>query len=351
MFKKLDSRNCKKDSKGIQVASEPIAKISNDLNLSLSREQFEQLQNILNTKLTNQNQFPPEGQQPTSNTSLLAQKGTFLTALNGKSETIEPWVIDSGATDHITGCANFFCSYKPSPRNLKIKIADGSFATIAGIGTVNISPFISLKDDFYVPKLSCNLLSVSKITRDLNCTVVFSHSHCIFQDMILGMRIGSAKEHNGLYYFEEEISSNQHALTSSSCSPSLSRKQQIMLWHSRLGHPSFPYLKQLFPSLFENKDIFQCDICQIAKHQRVVFSSLPYKSTKPFNLIHRDIWGPSRVPSLTGKWWFTTFIDDHTRITWVYLLKEKSEAAKTFRHFQLMVNNMYNEKNSNYPYQ
>ena len=85
-----------------------------------------------------------------------------------------------------------------------------------------------------------------------------------------------------------------------------------MLWHSRLGHPSFQYLKQLFPSLFRNKDVFQCDFCQIAKHQRSVFPSQPYKSSKPFALIHSDIWGSSRVPNVTEKKWFITFIDDHT---------------------------------------
>ena len=31
-------------------------------------------------------------------------------------------------------------------------------------------------------------------------------------------------------------------------------------------------------------------------------------------MIHSDIWGPSRIQSLTGEKWFITFIDDHTRI-------------------------------------
>ena len=47
----------------------------------------------------------------------------------------EQWVINFGATDHMTVCASLFCSYKPSQRNLKIKIADGSLTTVSGTGT------------------------------------------------------------------------------------------------------------------------------------------------------------------------------------------------------------------------
>jgi len=41
-----------------------------------------------------------------------------------------------------------------------------------------------------------------------------------------------------------------------------------MLSHLRLGHPSFKYLKALFPNFFEGKDIssFQCEVCEFAKH-------------------------------------------------------------------------------------
>lgn len=190
-----DTRNNRRDSRGLQVTTDTTSRTNdNNFNFSLSKEQMEKLYQVLNAQSSNQNQSTAQGQQsqPASGTSLLAQKGTFMTALSGISEVAEPWVIDSGATDHMTGCANLFCSYKPSPGNLKIKIADGSLTTVVGTGTINISPQITLKDALHVPKLSCNLLSVSKITKDQNCTAQFSHSICKFQDMTSGMRIGSA---------------------------------------------------------------------------------------------------------------------------------------------------------------
>ena len=45
--------------------------------------------------------------------------------------------------------------------------------------------------------------------------------------------------------------------------------------------------------------------------------------------------------TLTGTRWFITFIDDHTRACWIYLLKEKSEAKKVFRMFHAMIKTQF----------
>ncbi|TYK08009.1 Retrovirus-related Pol polyprotein from transposon TNT 1-94 [Cucumis melo var. makuwa] len=46
-----------------------------------------------------------------------------------------------------------------------------------------------------------------------------------------------------------------------------------------------------------------------------------------FMLLHFRL-GPSKVTTSLGKWWFVTFIDDHTRLTWVYLITDKSEPLR-----------------------
>ena len=88
-----------------------------------------------------------------------------------------------------------------------------------------------------------------------------------------------------------------------------------MLLHRRLGHPSFWYLKHLFPSLFRNNDSFCCEVCQLAKHKRITFQPQPHRGSKPLFVIHSDIWGPSRIRSLTNKRQFITFIEDHTCVS------------------------------------
>ena len=44
-----------------------------------------------------------------------------------------------------------------------------------------------------------------------------------------------------------------------------------------------------------------------------------------FELVDSDVWGPSCMPSVKGFRYFLLFIDDFSRITWLYLLKERSE--------------------------
>lgn len=141
----------------------------------------------------------------------------------------------------------------------------------------------------------------------------------------LGLTIGSARMINGLYYFENNLPTSKIAQVLSSLS-STSAYDQIMVWHYQLGHPSFIYLKNLLPSLFKNIDplTFKCESCLLAKSQRTSYIPKPYQPSKPFYLFHSDVWGPSRVTTVSGKKWFVTFIDDHTRLCCVYLMREKS---------------------------
>ena len=99
----------------------------------------------------------------------------------------------------------------------------------------------------------------------------------------------------------------------------------------------------MFPSLFANLDInkFYCDICELAKHRRAVFSPSNNKSLFPFDLIHKDIWGPSIIPNISGACWFVTFIDDCTQITWIFFLKSKSDVSDILQNFFSMIQTQF----------
>lgn len=82
--------------------------------------------------------------------------------------------------------------------------------------------------------------------------------------------IGTAREMNGLYYFNETHTSNTRisGLRSASLLPV---SNQAMVRHKRLGQPSFPYLKHLFPELSKeiNSSNFHCETCHLAIDSRV----------------------------------------------------------------------------------
>ena len=151
--------------------------------------------------------------------------------------------------------------------------------------------------------------------------------------------IGSGREENGLYFLTpHKVESNEMPRSAHhSLRETLSR--EAWLWHQRLGHPSFSLLSHLFPSLIRNKHIPDalCEACELSKHHRATFNLSMNKSTIPFQLVHIDVWGPSHISSLHGYKWFVTFIDDFSRTTWVYLMKEKSDVFSIFKNFHKMI--------------
>ena len=217
-----------------------------------------------------------------------------------------------------------------------------------GIGSVVLSNNLILHSVLFVPNLDCNLLSISKITKDNRCISKFSSSRCIFQDLDSGKTIGNAEECSGLYLLKEHHNSREQLVPTVGNSFSASCQNNdsaILLWHYRLGHPNATYLKHLFPSLFNKiPKPFECEICQLSKQVRSNFPIQPYKASTPFSMIHSDIWGPSKIKNVTGTRWFISFIDDHTRLTWVFLMKEKSETSQIFKNFSKMIQTQFQSK-------
>ncbi|RVX17491.1 Retrovirus-related Pol polyprotein from transposon TNT 1-94 [Vitis vinifera] len=133
----------------------------------------------------------------------LAHKGNFLSAFTAGKKRKKPWIVDSGASDHMTGDATIFDTYSSCPNNLTVRIADGSLSKVAGTGSVVLSRDLTLNSVLLVPNLDCNLLSISKLTKEKRCITNFSSTHCEFQDLDSGKTIGNAEECSGLYILKE----------------------------------------------------------------------------------------------------------------------------------------------------
>ena len=108
-----------------------------------------------------------------SSIASVAQTGNVSTCLTYSSA---PWILDTGASDHISGNKDFFSSLTfPSPLPT-ITLAKGSQTIAKGIGSVCPLPSLPLTFVLYVPDFSFNLISISKLTRDLHCILTFSHN-------------------------------------------------------------------------------------------------------------------------------------------------------------------------------
>ena len=87
-----------------------------------------------------------------------------------------------------------------------------------------------------------------------------------------------------------------------------------------------------------------CDICHFAKQKRLSFPNSSHVSHCLFDLVHCDLWGPFSVPTIEGYKYFLTIVDDHSRCTWVYLLKPKSETQALVEQFSNMVETQFAAK-------
>jgi transposase InsO family protein len=55
--------------------------------------------------------------------------------------------------------------------------------------------------------------------------------------------------------------------------------------------------------------------------------------------VHTYVWGPDQVSSLGGYHYYVTFIDDATRKSWVYCIRQKSDVFDTFKKWKALVEN------------
>ena len=336
-FKGISQRRANQTTSDSEIANEdPSVSQTKEEIPALSKSELERLRTLMDSF------SKPSG---TCSLTMTGKNVSFLTFNSSGTEDL--WIIDSGATDHMTPHPSYFSSYSPLSGKHHITVANGTHTPVTGCGNVKIQPSLQLNKVLHVPKLSNNLVSIHKLTQDLNCAVTFFNSHCVFQDLATGRTIGVAKEQGGLYYLkhkEDKGNTKQQVFFSDHHTSSESEYSQIWLQHRRLGHPPFSVVKSLFPHLFNKVSIesLHCDICQFAKHHR--FHPSNNKSIEPFDLIHSDVWGPASNINITGAKWFVSFIDDCTRVTWIFLMKDKSEVFQLFESFYSMVHTQFGRR-------
>ena len=118
------------------------------------------------------------------------------------------------------------------------------------------------------------------------------------------------------------------------------------LWHERFGHLNFKYLQQLHKnSMVEGLPVIKattgiCKGCVIGKHPEHKFNrGKANRAASILWLIHSDIIGPIIFTYMNGSRYLITFIDDFSRYTWVFFLKNKSEVCEIFFELKALIKN------------
>lgn len=115
----------------------------------------------------------------------------------------------------------------------------------------------------------------------------------------------------------------------------------LSILHARLGHTSLSKMRHISICKCSDMEDFYCEVCVLAKHHRLPFTRSESIASMPFELVHFDLWGPYKVPSLCGARYFLTVLDDNTRCTWTYLLQNKEQVLGTIAKFIAMVETQF----------
>ncbi|KAH7545427.1 hypothetical protein FEM48_Zijuj01G0092700 [Ziziphus jujuba var. spinosa] len=196
--------------------------------------------------------------------------------LNGKFDT-KSWIIDTEATHHVTGDLSWLFDTM-ALFECPVGLPNGESVVATQSGSVRLSDKITLKNVLYVPKLNCNLLSVSQLNDDLHCVVQFNSYICAIQDHTREL-IGTGVRRDGLYYFGgAEGDSVQHVFVHNAAST-------LELWHKRMGHPSEKVVKLLPPVSNLKGDKFA------SRSRKCVFLGYPFgkKGWKLFDLDKKEL--------------------------------------------------------------
>jgi hypothetical protein len=131
----------------------------------------------------------------------------------------------------------------------------------------------------------------------------------------------------------------------------LGKEDESWLGHKRMVHIHFDNLVKVskreaveeMPQITKPTNTL-CKHCQQGKQTKTRFKSKDYSTTRPLEIMHIDLVGPTKTKGLKGEKYFMLLVDDYTRMTAVFFLKNKSEAFENFEIYKEMVENQIDSK-------
>jgi len=83
-----------------------------------------------------------------------------------------------------------------------------------------------------------------------------------------------------------------------------------------------------------------CEACQKGKQTKSSFKPINVVSTtRPLELLHMDLFGPSRTKSLGGNYYGLVIVYDYSRFTWTLFIATKDNVYLAFKKFTKVIQN------------
>ncbi|TYK28117.1 putative gag-pol polyprotein, identical [Cucumis melo var. makuwa] len=201
----------------------------------------------------------------------------FMTNIPSDQKTTEVWFIDSGHLNHMTDLKPVFKELNEGEK-LKVELGNGKELQVEGKRTMGIETHNGnriLTNVQYVPDIGYNLLSVGQLMESGH-SILFDDGACLIKNKQTGRVLAKVKMTQSKMFPLEVSNVENFALTATATNTT---KNNSELWHLR----------------------------------------------------------PMQTKSLGGSFYFLIFIDDYSRMSWIYFLKSQSETFEKFKHFKAKV--------------
>lgn len=283
-----------------------------------------------------------------------------------KDHSTIKFLLDSGASDHITNRDDLFTSFECLNPPLKISVAkNNTFISATKRGNINLISQTGvqgiLTNVLFCAEVPYNLISVSKM-QQAGFTIIFDDKGT--QITKEGKIIMKGKTLNNLIVLEFKIPVIKGESASQAC---YVNENKYELWHQRLGHISKTKFLQLkCHNMIDDLDEINtvtpndklCEACINGKQTRLPFNKVKDKSyiKRPLFIVHSDVCGPITPPTIDNRNYFVLFVDEYTHYCVVYMLTYKSEVftafkdyvAKSEAKFNFKVVNLYSDNGGEY---
>jgi len=271
----------------------------------------------------------------------------FVAALNANDHTKYDWIVDFGATQHMTFEQEWFTTYQHiSPR--RVFMGDDTILEAIGKGNIKATmqtggelSHITITQVLHVPKMKNSLMSVSKLIFE-GFKVEFNKDGCKVNDARRVVMVEARRDKN-LYLLNVKVRKDTAHIV-------IFLDEGAMFWHERFGHLNMVSLKEL-DAIVDGMNLKEvplhhvCEGCIKGKHQRTSFPKDGATSVSQLlEIVHTNVCGLMRITSHGGARYFVTFIDNFSRKIHVYFLKAKGQAFEKFKQYKALVENEISHK-------
>lgn len=193
------------------------------------------------------------------------------------------WLLDSGASHHITNDLSNLSLHYPYDGTEDIVIGNGTGISITHIGSLTLSTIsfkpIILHNILCAPTMSHNILSISQLCAQNDLLIEFSSFSFVLKDHLTGAPLLNGPTTHGVYKLTSTPTASV-ATTITNSAP---------LWHHKLGHPSISILKSLASrfniNVYDFNSFNSCDACQCNRSHKLPFHQSTIRSYAPLDVI------------------------------------------------------------------